>query len=335
MDVSESVIVSSLVQGKPLHTFDHPKDVDGVILDDQVVRFMGTEGMLCMPMVAHGENVGVMVLGLSRIEYSHLTEHMRSLKMFINQAALALRVEQQRGMELRKIQSERLGASSAMARKVVHEVNNPLSIMKNYLKILGMKLSDEGIAQDEIGILNEEIDRVAHILRALTSFSEDGVGKISEVDINGLISDLVKITKEAFLKRKIELHEDLYESLPLIQTDRDSLKQIIINLVKNASEALVEGGSIYLRTNHRRVGLSSEEEGSYVEIEVSDDGPGIPDEMKRRLFEPFATSKGGGHSGLGLSIVHNLTKGLNGTIRCESEEGKGSSFKIELPVSKK
>jgi len=115
-------------------------------------------------------------------------------------------------------------------------------------------------------------------------------------------------------------------------SERDSLKQIFINLMKNASEAMFKGGNLYFKTRHRGTPLEGGESRGYVEVTVSDDGPGISDKMKKRIFEPFVSSKGGGHSGLGLSIVLNLINGLNGRIVCQSEEGKGTRFKIELPV---
>jgi signal transduction histidine kinase len=102
--------------------------------------------------------------------------------------------------------------------------------------------------------------------------------------------------------------------------------------MKNASEAMTKGGNLYLKTRRRGTSLEGSESRGFVEVTVGDDGPGIPDELKIRIFEPFVSSKGGGHSGLGLSIVFNLINGLNGSIVYQSEEGKGTRFIIELPV---
>ena len=102
--------------------------------------------------------------------------------------------------------------------------------------------------------------------------------------------------------------------------------------MKNASEAMTTGGNLYLKTRYRGTPLEGSKNRGFVEVTVGDDGPGIPDAIKRRIFEPFVSSKGGAHSGLGLSIVLNLINGLNGSIVCQSEEGKGTRFKIELPV---
>ena len=333
MGLDKSLLVSCLVRGETLDSFSRGQRPDLVITDAQMIRFLRTDGMLCLPLAVRGEYVGVIVVGLDRNKLSHLGKHFKLLEMFSREAALALRVEQLRERQLRRIQSERAEASFAMARKVVHEVNNPLGIMKNYLKILGIKLNDQGIELNEIGILNEEIDRVAHILGGLTAVSEKKSGKWAPVDINALVNDLVKLTAESLMKeKKVAVHVDLDPALPRLMSVRDSLKQILINLMKNASEAMTKGGNLYLKTRRRGTPHEGSESRGFVEVTVGDDGPGIPDEMKRRIFEPFVSSKRGAHSGLGLSIVLNLINGLNGSIVCQSEEGKGTRFKIELPV---
>jgi signal transduction histidine kinase len=262
--------------------------------------------------------------------------------MFAKQSALSIHADQIRRSSLARVRSERAGVSSEIARKVVHEVSNPLAIIKNYLRILGMKLSKQNIAQDEISIINKEIDRIAHILSALTSFSKTEPLKAEPVDVNTILSDLIKITRESLQKHSgIEVHMDLNPSVPHIISDENSIKQIFVNLIKNAAEALGGGGNLYIKTRHISgsiEGVSAQGNGAdfgYVEVTISDDGPGIPDEIRSRLFDPFVSSKGGGHSGLGLSIVHNIVRSMHGTITCESEEGKGAAFIIAIPIINK
>ena len=331
--LEKSLLVSCLSGEKALDSFSLGQSSDLAITDAQIIRFLRTDGMLCLPLAVRAEYVGVIVVGLDHTQLSHLGNHFKLLEMFSSEAALALRVEQLREGQLRRIQSERAGASFAVARKVVHEVNNPLGIMKNYLKILGIKLKDQGMELDEIGIINEEIDRIAHIIGGLTAISDKQSRKWAPVDINALINDLIKLTAESLMKKKkVAVQVDLDPALPKLMSERDSLKQILINLMKNASEAMTKGGNLYLKTRHRGKPLEGSQSRGFVEVTVGDDGPGIPAEMKRRIFEPFVSSKGGGHSGLGLSIVLNLINALNGSIVCQSEEGKGTRFVIEFPV---
>jgi len=339
MQTENSLPVSCLLKKRNLELFIENTDDNTVLIDLQLIRFIGQEGIVCLPMLAHGEYVGAIVLGLSQMEFSHLSNHTKLLNMFTKQAALSLRADQMRRSPLKEIQTERAGASSDMARKVVHEVNNPLGIIKNYLKILGIKLSAQNIELDEIPIINKEIDRIAHILRSLTSFSENKGVNTGPVDVNAVLTDLVKITKESLLENSgIEVHLDLNEACPTVISDENSLKQVFINLIKNAAEAM-EGGNIYIRTRYMSSYLDGvpahkpEDIEGYVEVHIEDDGPGIPKEILSRLFDPFVTSKGSGHSGLGLSISHNLITALNGTLTCESDMGKGTIFTIGLAVN--
>ena len=333
IEAGKSLLVSSLTKGETLDSFTRETRPELVITDAQLLRFLGADGMLCLPLAVRGEYVGVIVVGLNRAKLSQFGKHINLLYMYMSEAALALRVEQLKERQLRRIQSERAGASFAVARKVVHEVNNPLGIMKNYLKILGIKLKDQAIEQDEIRILNEEIDRIILILGGLTAVAEKKSHRLTPVDVNVLIRDLAKLTAESLMKkRKVAVHADLDPALPKLLSDRDSLKQIIINLMNNAAEAMNKGGNLHFKTRHRGKPFEATETRGFVEITVSDDGPGIPEKIKSRIFEPFVSSKGGAHSGLGLSIVLNLINGLNGSILCQSEEGRGTRFKLELPV---
>lgn len=339
LKMDKSLVVTSFQQGEPLDTFSLPKDSQPVIVDEQIIRFLGNEGIFCLPLVAHKEHVGVIVLGLDETEFSHFSKNFKLLVMFTNQAASALHVSRLRQNRLQTIQSERVGASAEIARKVFHEVNNPLSIIKNYLTILGRKLSKEQIANEEITIINEEIDRVSQTLRQLATFSEREVLKNEPVDMNTLLSDLVRITKKSLPEETgIKFHTSLDPSLPPVLAKTNELKQVFMNLLKNAVEALVGGGNLYIETRHvsNILGGSPERQGEeyqgYVEIIVKDDGVGIPNEITSRLFEPFVSSKAGEHSGLGLSIVHSIIKALNGRIVCESSKEKGTVFRIELPT---
>ncbi|MBW2174093.1 MAG: HDOD domain-containing protein [Deltaproteobacteria bacterium] len=338
----KSLLAKSLVQGTPLDSFGHLSEVDLSIIDDQLIRLLGKDGMLCLPMLAHRKFVGVIVLGMDEMKLSNLSEEANLLALFAQQLALYLHAENARQTRDRSIQSERLTASSALARKVAHEVSNPLGIIKNYLKILGLKLAQDSPGQEEIGIINEEIDRVSTIISELSNFSEPGVQHKEMVDINTLISDLIKITHESLmLNSGIKAHLDLGPSLQSVVTDKNGLKQVLINLINNAVEAMPEGGNLYINTRSFSDGLGdklekdAKAEQQYVETTIRDDGSGIPDMIKLKLFEPFVTTKGEGHAGLGLSIAHSIIQELNGTMTCESDETKGTTFKIVMPTGKK
>jgi len=337
----KSLLAKSLSQGTPLDSLGYLAKDDLSITDDQIIRLIGKDGMLCLPMVAHKQFVGVIVIGMDEAQASNLPKAINLLTMFTNQTALAVDAENVRQAQARLIQSERLTASSAVARKVAHEVSNPLGIIKNYLKILGLKLPKDSSAQEEIRIINEEIDRVSAIIRELSDFSKPRVQQQELVDINTLISDLIKITHESLLLRfGIKTHLNMEPSLPTLMTDKNGLKQVFVNLIKNAVEAMPGGGNLHIDTRRVPIGLTNnlkedpEGEQPSVEITISDDGPGIPDGIKSRLFEPFVSSKGEGHAGLGLSIAYSIIRALNGTMICESDQPMGTTFRIVLPTGR-
>lgn len=341
MGRNESLPVRAMAQKTILGTPERREKRSLTIMDEMLVHILESDEIMCLPLMTQGETVGVFVLGVEKASSASFAAQSRILTLYADQVAMSLRLDQMRKAQTRLYQAGRLAASSALARKVAHEVNNPLSIIKNYLKILGMKLGTDNMAQDELRIVNEEIDRVALIIRQLTDLTSEKDRVRQAVDVNGLLRDLSTIIEKSFsTASRIRFHLDLDPALPGLVTDRNGLKQVLINLLKNAIEAMKQGGNLYVRTKclvtRDLEEMAVKREGKaeqYVEISVRDDGPGIPEAVRQRLFEPYVTTKGEGHSGLGLSVVHSIVKDLGGTIQCESAEGKGTTFVIRFPLN--
>uniref|UniRef100_UPI003566218C HDOD domain-containing protein n=1 Tax=Desulfosarcina sp. TaxID=2027861 RepID=UPI003566218C len=161
MELDQSLLVRALLEKKPLASFETAGQLPPTILDEQIVRLLDGQGIYCLPLIAHGDAVGVLVLSLQKTDLPHLLAQRKLLDLFIHKGALALRLDHLKQIQLQAIQTKRVEASSDLARRVVHEVNNPLGIIKNYLKVLEIKLSDKDIALEEIGIINEEINRAS------------------------------------------------------------------------------------------------------------------------------------------------------------------------------
>ncbi|MBR9987221.1 MAG: HDOD domain-containing protein [Desulfosarcina sp.] len=339
MGLDQCLLVKALLEKKPLDSFEAAGQRPLTILDEQIIRLLGGQGIYCLPLIAHGDAVGVLVLSLRKSDLPHLLEKQKLLTLFTHKGALALRLDHLKQIQLQDIQAKRAEASRDLARRVVHEVNNPLSIIKNYLKVLEIKLTGKEIALDEIGIINEEIGRVAHLLRKLTDISTEKEPAQEKTDINALLMDIVKLTKESMLRHAdVKLHTDLEKDLPPIIAEQAGLKQVFINLIKNAAEAMQAGGNLFIQTRHLPPPISGKsahgkkDSKGYVEIQFKDDGPGIPEDIKEKLFDPYVSSKEGGHSGLGLSIVYNIIKSLHGQIACKSIPDRGTIFTIQLPI---
>lgn len=297
------------------------------MLDEQLIRLAQKEGVMCLPMMARGKRVGVMVVGIDKKQLPRLEKQSKLISMFAAQSAATIDDFRARSSQLRLVEAERRSIAEINTRKIVHEVNNPLSVMKNYIKVLQLKMGEGDPAQEDLGVIGEEIDRVAEIVRGLTRVVEpkgrDGEG----VSINDVISDLVKLTQEAALKQSnIKIETRLGKEMPPIVTERNKLKQVMMNLIKNATEAMPGGGELTVTTRDK-LNVDGVE---YMEIVVEDTGSGIPAEVMAHLFEPVATTKGRAHAGLGLAIVKNIVKELRGSISCRSSE-TGTSFQILLP----
>jgi signal transduction histidine kinase/HD-like signal output (HDOD) protein len=334
---SQGLLAHSFLAGKRIDTFQLPADLALSIADEQILRLMGTDGMVCLPMTADNESVGLIVAGVSANHARELGARQRLLDLFVSHTGMCLYVHGIKRAQARRLQEERIEASVTMARKVVHEVNNPLGIIKNYLKILGLKLPEKHPAQAELGIIGEEIDRVGQIVRSLKDFSTPAPEALENLDLNRLLKDILAIMDTSILKpAMIHLEFTPDPSIPGIRTEKNSLKQVVINLVKNSAEAMTEGGNIHISTRCRGVTEQAPGAGQAlpagIDILIRDDGPGIPEEIRQHLFEPFHSTKEEGHSGLGLSIVHNIISRLGGSISCETTPQTGTTFKITLPA---
>jgi signal transduction histidine kinase len=176
-------------------------------------------------------------------------------------------------------------------------------------------------------------------LKELSDFSKSRTLNRTTLDLNALLNDIVRLVSQSLpASFNIQFHPALDPSIPQIQSDRDALKQIFINLIKNAIEALTGRGNIHIETAYIPVSTDSSRkmggplDRGQVRVIISDDGPGIAPEVGARLFEPYASTKGNGHSGIGLSVVYNMIKELGGSVTSSSALGKGAVFTIMLPV---
>ena len=332
-----SQITRALLQNTMFNSLADTSGQPPAISDEQILRLFGTKGVWYLPLSANREPVGLIAAGINEKQSRALEKQAKLTHLFANHAGMCLYLEKIKTAQSHLIQEERVKASSTIARKVVHEVNNPLGIIKNYLKILGLKLPEKHPAQAELGIISEEIDRVGQIIGYLRDVTKPKIRTFENIDINLLLGNLLNITRNSILQpAQINLHFTPDEKLSNIQSEKNGLKQIIINLIKNAVEAMPRGGNIFVTTKliattdiNQTPGKQSSDR---FELTIQDDGPGIPEKIKGRLFEPFVSSKKDGHSGLGLSIVHNLVKELHGTIQCRTAPDTGTAFVISLPT---
>jgi len=299
------------------------------LAEEQLLRMLGTESLVCLPLVAGARCLGVLVGGVAGWQLPSCQKRERFLHAFGAQAAGALETAlSERGharRQLAHVAEEYREAS----RRVVHEVNNPLSIIKNYLSVLDSKLERQEPVSAELSILNEEIDRVGQLVGSLTQIQPSIDGGVPTADVAKVVDDVLRLFRTTnFVPANVEIVVSMPDDAGRIEGDPDILKQILVNLVKNAIEALsASGGRIEIANR----GHVNRERRLYLELVVSDTGPGLSRDVLANLFSAVKSTKEGPHHGLGLSIVHSLVKKLNGHIACRSGT-TGTSFEILLPA---
>lgn len=221
-----------------------------------------------------------------------------------------------------------------MAAMLAHEIKNPLAGISGAAQLLEMNASPED--QELTGLIREEADRIGKLVGRVEAFGDAGLPRRMPVNIHDVLDRAAKSAKAGFAGH-VRFIEEYDPSLPPTPGDPDQLMQVIINLLKNAAEAApAVGGVIMLKTAYR-AGIKvrtprGDAESLPLQIEISDNGGGVPEDLKPHLFEPFVTSKASG-SGLGLALVSKVIADHGGVISCESEPGF-TVFRILLPVAR-
>ena len=321
IEAERSLITDAFINKAPLHSFDENIESTTVI-DQQLAGLDDSEGMLCIPIKANDTISGVLVLGVSEEQQKQLWKQRSLLSRFANTITQSLNVDNKADTDA----PDQLIQFENNNRKIAHEIRNPLSVINNYLEILSLKLDNENESQQSIDTIRSEITRIGGILEKLSS-PTSSPETISSVNINSAIRDLTQIFLGSLAAEKsIQIKLELDENMPQIICDINAVKQVYTNLIKNAIEALPTNGHILVYTSGY-VNVNGQE---FIEISVTDNGPGITSTVLPELFSPVDTTKGDDHSGLGLSIVKDLVSDLNGTISCKSNT-QGTSFHILLP----
>lgn len=317
--IAKSVLTRQVV-------FSDQAEAKLALVEEQLLRFMGTECLVCLPLTSGRRCFGVLVGGISSWQSVELRNRARLLQSFANQAATSLEAAATARSEVEKRIAVVNEEHRDESRRVAHEVNNPLSIIKNYLAVLDDKLARHEPVSEELSILNEEIDRVGRIVGELSGKTVPP--KVETAEINGIVNEVVRLFRSSrFLPASVSMVVSTPDFPAEMNGSADTLKQILLNLIKNAVEALPKGGRIEIKNNGRVI----RDGRTYFELCLSDTGSGIPADVLAKLFSPVQSTKSGVNRGLGLSIVHGLVKRLNGMISCRSGES-GTTFEILIPA---
>jgi signal transduction histidine kinase len=227
--------------------------------------------------------------------------------------------------ELRLIRSERLATVGKMAAQITHEVRNPLASIGLYVELLGDELADGPEARRLITSIISEVDRLTEITETYLRFARLPRPKLDREDLAAIAASVVEQSRAELAQAQIALGAELGGAPVEVAADESQLRQALLNLIRNAREAMSAGGRLTIRLAGRADGMA--------ELTISDTGSGIAAEHLSKIFDPFFSTKARG-TGLGLALVQQIAVEHGGRIEVESQPGSGTTFRLVLPLAK-
>ncbi len=276
-----------------------------------------------------GDLLGLLTVDDDRARDVFSQEEVQTLRGLAAQCAIVLENSRLHG---RIKERDRLAALGEMAAGLAHEIRNPLGGIKGAAQYLQGTTDGDATQREFLGIIVDEVGRLDRVVRSFLDYARPYQGNPGSLDVNECIERTLQIVR-ADLPSGVTLALDLGDPLPPVKMDAEHLRQVILNLVRNATEAMKSHGTLTLRTTTRPYGSFSREPdggGEVVEIHVRDTGPGIEPAVRRNLFIPFFTTKTQG-TGLGLAICQRLVENVGGRIDVRASDPTGTTFAIVLP----
>ena len=243
------------------------------------------------------------------------------------------RLEQEVADQARILHQDKMMSLGRLAASVVHEINNPLSGILNYLHLMLQILNRGPLSEGHrekfrryLELVENETARCSKIISSLLTFSRKSPPAFAEIQLEELLDRCVILSRHKLELSNIRLELSIDPTIPPVEGDYNQLQQCVINLIFNALDAMPDGGTLTLSG-----GFDSEKK--RVTIQVKDSGPGIPEKDLPRIFEPFFTTKQEGYGvGLGLSTVYGIMERHNGSVEVDSQPGQGATFRLQIPL---
>lgn len=332
----QEVLVACARQKKPIlvkDAMEDPRVTKEFAALWNIKSILGAREFVCVPLVARSEAIGVIIADNIYSSTPITEDHVELLTMFANQAALAIenaqaykrledKINELKEMQERLVRSERLAIMGRIATYVAHEIRNPLTTIGGFAQsILRKSLNDDSIKKSS-QIIDDEVKRLEKILSNVMDFTKPQKPLKTQSEVNGIIESACLLL-ESFLKgQRIKLVKELSPNLPQIIVDHDQIKQVFVNLIKNAVESMPNGGTLTVKS------LS---ENNCIRVDITDTGTGMTPKVLENIFVPFFTTKPGG-TGVGLVVTQQIIDEHEGQLKVKSEVGKGTTFSVYLPV---
>lgn len=296
-------------------------------------EMFGCQEFVSVPLIVKGSVVGVILADNLYSGRAITDDHVKLLTLFASQAALAIE-NAETYMELQKsldrlrvaqkeiVHSEKLATIGKMAAHVAHEIRNPLSTIGGFARAVLKKPDNVERVIKNAKIISEESTRLENMLKGVMDFSRPSAPVPKINDFNAIVEKSFRTQSEILASRNIHSSLDLDRSIPEISFDENQLMQVLHNMLRNAADSMPHGGALNLKTGR---------EGDFCYVMISDSGSGIAPQILERLFDPFFTTKPDG-TGLGLAVSKKIIDDHGGKVEVQSVEGKGSHFRIYLPL---
>jgi two-component system NtrC family sensor kinase len=305
-------IISSIIQPLQQMVNATKKIADGELDHKVEVNFQDEIGQL-------GHSFNLMTENLRKAN-EKLVQWGKTLEKRVKE-----RTRELQEMQDSLVRSEKLASLGKMAAGVAHEINNPLTSILINTHLVLEKMEKDSNVRENLDLIADETSRCSEIVKGLLEFSHQNPPEKEYTDVNDILNLSVDILKNHVTFQNIKIKKKLDVDLAQIPIDSNKIKQVFLNLMLNAAEAMPDGGSLAIISR-------PSENRKYIEIEFTDTGLGIPEENINKLFDPFFTTKAGG-TGLGLAVSYGIIEQHKGKIEVKSREGQGSTFIIRLPIS--
>ena len=289
-----------------------------------------------VPIMSKNKLAGILNLGRKGDGQIYSSEDLEFLSTLANQAAIAIDnahlYENLKQSQITLRRADRLSSLGMLTAGLAHEIRNPLVAIRTFTQLLPERYDDAEFREVFQGLALKEVDRICGLINDLLSFARPSRPNIAEENLNDVVDGVARILETQAKDNDVTLAREFSADLPKAWFDREQLKQVFMNLILNAIQAMRDGGSLVIATR-----VSSDGDGSAshpcVQVEIRDTGIGIPQENLEHIFDPFFTNKDGG-SGLGLSISNQIIEEHGGRILVKSKIKEGTSFYVNLPLEK-
>ncbi len=343
LDSEESIVARSIFEKKPFIIPDASQDSR---VNPALKEKFNLHSLVVIPLLAKEKALGAIAADHVEPGKNVTRETLESVMTFAQQAGLAIhnafmyeelkifsqQMEEKiqkttadlRKTEAQLIRSEKLAALGQLAAGIAHEIRNPLTSINILIHSLAESFPSKNSHREDLKVVEEEIHRINEIIDQFLRFAKPAPPLFEKTEVLPVFEETLQLLRPQIERLQISVQKD-FQSLPPITIDKEQMKQVILNLLMNAIQAMSEGG---------RLGLSGQLSGDHhwIQFSIKDSGIGIPPEDMDKLFDPFFSTKEGG-IGLGLSIAHRIIDQHHGKIEVESTFGKGTLFTLWLPIS--